>query len=63
MIQPSSAGRIDVGLVLTDTEPHARLESATGFNALFSHRVRIHTGTDIDDQLVAWLRAAYGTAG
>jgi hypothetical protein len=33
MIQPSAAGRIDLGLVLPGVPPGARLESAKGFNA------------------------------
>jgi hypothetical protein len=44
MIQPSAAGRIDVGLILRDAPAGGRLESAAGFNALFTHRVRPVTG-------------------
>jgi len=74
MIQPSGAGRIDVGLILpatpattakstapptpaTPTGP--RLESAAGFNALFTHRVRLPAGADIDPSLTGWLQLAY----
>jgi Domain of unknown function (DUF5655)/Domain of unknown function (DUF4287) len=63
MIQPSTMNRIDVGLILKDHEPTDRLESANGFNALFTHRVRIQTVTDIDDELCGWLRQAYQGAG
>jgi Domain of unknown function (DUF5655)/Domain of unknown function (DUF4287) len=63
MIQPSTLNRIDVGLILRDHEPTDRLESAKGFNALFTHRVRIHTLTDIDEELSGWLRHAYQQAG
>lgn len=62
MIQPSGAGRIDVGLILPgtpETRPGPRLESAAGFNALFTHRVRVPAGADIDPELTAWLRLAY----
>jgi Domain of unknown function (DUF5655)/Domain of unknown function (DUF4287) len=62
MIQPSGAGRIDVGLILPatpETQPGPRLESAAGFNALFTHRVRVPAGADIDPELIAWLRLAY----
>ena len=63
MIQPSGAGRIDVGLILKDVPPGARLESAVGFNALFTHRVRL-TGPDgLDSELIGWLRSAYDRAG
>jgi len=36
MIQPSTADRIDVGLILADLPAEGRLEPATGFNALFT---------------------------
>lgn len=63
MIQPSAADRIDVGLILKGTDPAGRLESARGFNALFTHRVRIRSTADIDADLTAWLRDAYQNAG
>jgi len=62
MIQPSGAGRIDLGLILRDVPPNARLESAKGFNALFTHRVRLTSTADIDPQLTAWLQRAYDRA-
>jgi hypothetical protein len=62
MIQPSAAGRIDLGLILRDVPPDARLESAKGFNALFTHRVRLTSTADIDPQLTAWLQRAYDRA-
>ena len=62
MIQPSAAGRIDLGLILRDVPPDARLESAQGFNALFTHRVRLTSTADIDPQLTAWLQRAYDRA-
>src|SRR5262252_5982434 len=37
MIQPSAAGRIDLGLILPDIPPDARLESANGFKGLVNH--------------------------
>jgi hypothetical protein len=63
MIQPSTAQRVDLGLILKDRDPAGRLESAQGFNALFTHRVRIHTAAEIDDDLCAWLHDAYRSAG
>ena len=62
MIQPSGAGRIDLGLILPDVPADARLESAAGFNALFTHRVRLTSTADIDPQLTAWLQHAYDRA-
>jgi hypothetical protein len=63
MIQPSAAGRIDVGLILRDVPADARLESAASFNALFTHRVRVPGPEAIDAELIGWLRYAYDQAG
>ena len=61
-VQPSGAGRIDIGLILRDVSPDARLESAAGFNALFTHRVRLSSTSDVDAQLIGWLQRAYDRA-
>jgi uncharacterized protein DUF5655/uncharacterized protein DUF4287 len=64
MIQPSTATRIDVGLILrSEAEATERLEPAAGFNALFTHRVRVQSVADVDPQLRHWLDSAYRTAG
>jgi hypothetical protein len=63
MIQPSGAGRIDVGLILKDVPAEGRLESAVGFNALFTHRVRLADPAGLDAELMGWLRTAYDRAG
>jgi len=62
MIQPSTASRVDVGLILGDMKPAGRLETAKGFNALFSHRVRLTSVADVDTPLVGWLALAYQLA-
>ena len=64
MVQPSTASRIDVGLILPATTPATgRLEPAAKFNPLFTHRVRITAATDLDDELRGWIAAAYALAG
>lgn len=63
MVQPSAAGRIDLGLILPATTPvTGRLESAAKFNPLFTHRVRITAATDLDDELRGWIATAYALA-
>jgi hypothetical protein len=62
MIQPSTTSRVDLGLILPDTPPTARLEPADKFNALFTHRVRITTPDEINDKLIGWLSDAYARA-
>jgi hypothetical protein len=64
MVQPSTASRIDLGLILPATTPAVgRLESAAKFNQLFTHRVRITAASDLDDELRGLLATAYALAG
>jgi hypothetical protein len=62
MVKPAS-GHIDVGLILPGRPVTNRLESATTFNALFTHRVRVGSIGEIDDELADWIREAYSAAG
>jgi hypothetical protein len=63
MIQPSAAGRLDVGMILRGVPAAGRLEPAGSFNALFTHRVRVTSPDDIDTTLTEWLHSAYMNAG
>jgi len=62
MIKPA-AKHIDVGIILPGRAVGGRLESAATFNALFTHRVRLRSVAEVDDELGAWLRDAYDAAG
>jgi hypothetical protein len=63
LIQPSTATRVDVGLILKGTEPTERLERSGSFNAMVTHRVRLEKKSDIDAELKRWLKQAYDAAG
>ncbi len=62
LLQPSTATRLDVGLILKGIEPTDRLELSGSFNAMFTHRVRTGALSDIDGELKKWLKAAYDAA-
>lgn len=62
IVQPSSATRVDVGLVLADAPATGRLEAAGSFNAMMTHRVRVGSPAEVDKELVGWLRRAYDAA-
>jgi hypothetical protein len=59
----SGAKWVNLGLVMPGVEPVGRLESAAKWNALFTHRVRVASAAEIDDEIRAWLRDAYLAAG
>jgi hypothetical protein len=62
LIQPSTATRVDVGLILKNVPPSGRLEKSGSFNAMFTHRVRLANVVDVDPELISWLRQAYESA-
>lgn len=59
IIQPSSSERIDIGIKLKGTPADGRLELAGTWNAMVSHRVRISDPSQIDRELLSWLKRAY----
>lgn len=63
LLQPSTASRLDLGLILKAAPPAGRLEASGSFNAMFTHRVRLATPTDVDAEVRGWLKAAYDVAG
>lgn len=60
LITPATKTRIDLGFALKGEDPVGRLES---YNAMCSHRIRLETITDIDDEVKTWLQTAYDRAG
>ncbi len=62
ILQPSSATRLDLGINLKGTKPTDRLEASGSFNAMVSHRVRVAAISEIDKQLIGWLKEAYDAA-
>jgi hypothetical protein len=62
LIQPTTATRVDVGLVLKGVRPAGRLEASGSFNAMVTHRVRLANAKEVDAELIGWLRQAYEKA-
>jgi hypothetical protein len=62
LVQPSTKTRVDVGLKFADRPAGDRLESAGGWNSMVTHRVRVTSADEVDDELVGWLREAYDEA-
>jgi len=57
-----TAERLDVGIKLKGTVANERLKSAWTWNSMVTHRVTITHASEMDRELVAWLRKAYATA-
>ncbi|MBO6729988.1 MAG: DUF4287 domain-containing protein [Maricaulis sp.] len=63
LIQTTTKTRVDVVIKRRDVDPGYRLEASGSFNSMVTHRVRTAHVNDIDDELKAWLKAAYDKAG
>ena len=62
LIKPATKTRIDLGLKLKGEAITDRLENSGPFGTMCSHRVRVSSLEEIDDQLIAWLQEAYEKA-
>lgn len=62
ILQPSTATRLDVGLNLKGVATTDRLEASGSFNSMVSHRVRVGKKSEVDQELIGWLRQAYDLA-
>ena len=62
IVQPSTKTRVDVALNLNGAGPDGRLEVSGSFNAMVSHRVRVSDPSEVDEELIGWLRQAYEAA-
>ena len=58
-VGPASGGRLEIGLNLKGTEPAGRLEPSSG---MCTHRVRISDASELDAEVLGWLREAYDRA-
>ncbi len=56
LITPATRTRIDLGLALKGEKAAGRLES---YNDMCSHRVRLETVDDFDDEVREWMKTAY----
>lgn len=62
IIDPATADRLDVGVKLKGVAATDRLAPAGSWNNMVTHRVRVGNPTEIDAELLAWIRQAYDAA-
>ncbi len=61
ILQPSKI-RLDIGLNLKEINPKGRLEPSGSFNAMCTHRIKIETKDQIDEEVLNYLKKAYDQA-
>lgn len=64
VVQPTTNTRVDVGVKLPGVAAAGRLEPSTNVGGgAITHKVAVSTAGEVDDELIAWLRAAYEGVG
>lgn len=62
LIQPSTASRLDLGLVLKGESAGGMIEPSGSFSAMCTHRIRLPVDVPISDEALAALKRAYDAA-
>ncbi|TMM53318.1 DUF4287 domain-containing protein [Maribacter algarum] len=62
LIKPATKTRIDLGLKLKNTPITDRLGNSGPFGSMCTHRVQLSSVSEVDAELVAWLKEAYEKA-
>jgi len=59
LIKPATKSRIDLGLKLKGVAVNIRLGDSGPFGTMCTHRVQITDLSEVDAELMAWIKAAY----
>lgn len=59
LIKPATKTRIDLGLKLKDVEFQGRLQNSGPFGTMCTHRIQLHSVSDVNSEVIKWLLLAY----
>lgn len=62
-LQPATKTRFEIGINLKGKEPKGKLEAITASNSMCSHKINISDISDIDKEVIDWIKSAYENAG
>lgn len=62
IVKAATKTRVDLGLNLKGVDDTERLEGGNVFSGMCTHRVRLSSTADVDDEVINWLTQAYDRA-
>ena len=62
ILNPATKTRFEVGINLKGQDPKGKLEAEKS-NAMCSHKINLTNISDIDKEVIAWIKTAYENAG
>ena len=63
LLQPATKIRFEVGIILKGVEGKGKLEEIRTANAMCTHKINLSDVSDVDDEVIDWLKDAYENAG
>ena len=63
LLNPATKNRFEIGLNLKGEDSKGKLESITAANAMCSHKINITDKSEVDKEVIDWLKTAYDKAG
>lgn len=63
LLQPATKTRFEIGIILKGQQPSGKLEAINSANAMCSHKINLTSVSDIDSEVIQWLKQAFEQAG
>ena len=63
ILQPATKSRFEIGLNIKGQESKGKLEPINAANTMCSHKINVATASDVDGEVLGWIRLAYDHAG
>ena len=62
ILNPATKTRFEIGINLKGQAPKGKLEAEKN-TAMCSHKINLTAATDIDKEVIGWIKTAYENAG
>jgi predicted transport protein len=62
ILQPATKTRFEIGIILKGQQQSGKLEIINSANAMCSHKINLSEISDVDNEVIGWLKAAYDAA-
>jgi hypothetical protein len=59
IVKAATQSRVDLGVNLKGVNPTNRFEGGKVFSGMCTHRVQLKTTSDVDEEVISWLKQAY----
>ncbi|HCE57942.1 MAG TPA: DUF4287 domain-containing protein [Prolixibacteraceae bacterium] len=62
LLQPATKTRFEIGLIIKGQEAAGKLEAIKTANAMCTHKINITDVSEIDNEVISWIKTAYNNS-